>query len=104
CPCFLASSPVTVMAARGAPSAGRAAIALRTATPRIRNADVCFMVKTSVLIGRRAGNAAAPVHDRPRHGLALERFGVDRVGGIAGSPDRDSKRGGKLVVLDARNE
>src|SRR6266851_2193855 len=97
CPCFLSSSPAMV-------TAGRGAIEQRTVTPTIRNVDVCFMVKTSVLIGRRAGNAAAPVHDGPRHGLALERIGVDRVSGIAGGPDRDAERGGKFVVLDARNE
>src|SRR6266851_568890 len=104
CPCFLSSSPATVTAARGAPAAGRGAIEQRTVTPTIRNVDVCFMVKTSVLIGRRAGNAAAPVHDGPRHGLALERFGVDRVSGIAGGPDRDTERCREFVVLDARNE
>src|SRR5260370_24842575 len=104
CPCFLSSSAATVAAARGAPTAGREAIEQRTVTPAITNVDVCFMVKTSVLIGRRAGNAAAPVHDGPRHGLALERLGVDRVSGIAGSPDRDAERRGEFVVLDARNE
>src|SRR5260370_36553208 len=103
-PCFLSSSSATVTAARGARTAGREAIEQRTVTPTIRNVDVCFMVKTSVLIGRRAGNAAAPVHDGPRHGLALERFGVDRVSGIAGGPDRVTDGCREFVVLGARNK
>src|SRR5580704_6589077 len=65
------------------------------AKPRHQTWHACFIEHSSVLNDRRALNgrrarADAPVDKGPGHGLVFQRFGVERVRGIAGGADRDA--------------
>src|SRR5438093_13704035 len=63
---------------------------------------VCFIIRLPlVLIGR--AKATAPVDDRARQRLPLQRICVDSVRGVTGGADRDAQRGREFVVLDARD-
>ena len=48
--------------------------------------------------------APAPTDHRMRHRLALERLGIDGIGGIARSTDRQPQRRGEVVVVHAFHE
>src|SRR5437764_13804560 len=62
-----------------------------------------FMDGSSVLIGGSV-DAAAPIDERPRQRLTLQRIGVDGVSGVAGGANRDAQRRREFVVLNARDE
>src|SRR5687767_4381115 len=81
---------------------GRNRAAATAAAASCRISVVCFMAVPSVLI-RGETEAAPPVHDWPRHRLALQGLRVDGMGRVAGGADGDPQRVLKFVVLDARH-
>src|SRR5919107_5348061 len=70
---------------------------------RYETSVMCFIAFPSVLIGGRT-EATAPVHDRPRQRLLLQRIGVDGVRRVAGGANRNPQGRRELVVLDARHQ